>query len=170
MFDLSQINLLELKLIESIVVLIIIMLLKLVVNYFISKTVLKSLLNKTRGKLIRKILNFALTTLFIITVLIIWGVDQSELIVFMTSVLTVIGVALVAQWSLLSNLTAGVILFFNHSIKLDDTITIMDKDYEQTGRIVDIGYFFITLKTVDGDQITLPSNVFLQKTIKKKVG
>ncbi|MDB9775166.1 mechanosensitive ion channel family protein [Vicingaceae bacterium] len=170
MFDLSQINLLELKLIESIVVLIIIMLLKLVVNYFISKTVVKSLLNKTRGKLIRKILNFALTTLFIITVLIIWGVDQSELIVFMTSVLTVIGVALVAQWSLLSNLTAGVILFFNHSIKLDDTITIMDKDYEQTGRIVDIGYFFITLKTVDGDQITLPSNVFLQKTIKKKVG
>lgn len=170
MFDLSQINMLELKLIESIVVLIIIMLLKLVVNYFISKTVVKSLLNKTRGKLIRKILNFALTTLFIITVLIIWGVDQSELIVFMTSVLTVIGVALVAQWSLLSNLTAGVILFFNHSIKLDDTITIMDKDYEQTGRIVDIGYFFITLKTVDGDQITLPSNVFLQKTIKKKVG
>tara|TARA_R110002049_G_scaffold284989_5_gene465677 strand:- start:923 stop:1435 length:513 start_codon:yes stop_codon:yes gene_type:complete len=169
MLDFSKISIFEVKLIESVIVLIVITLLKLIFNYFISKTVVKSLLNKTRGKLVRKILNFALSILFIITILIIWGVDQSELVVFMTSVLTVIGVALFAQWSLLSNLTAGVILFFNHSVKLDDTITIMDKDYEQTGRIVDIGYFFITLKTAEGDQITLPSNVFLQKTIKKKV-
>ncbi len=160
---------LDIKVIESIISLLLITVLKLIINYFISKTVVKSLLNKTRGKLVRKILNFTLTILLILLLLIIWGVDQSELVLFMTSVLTVIGVALFAQWSLLSNLTAGVILFFNHSVKLDDTITIMDKDYELEGRIVDIGYFFITLKTKEGDQITLPCNVFLQKTIKKKV-
>ena len=104
----------------------------------------------------------------LVFVLIVWGVDQSELVLFMTSVLTVIGIALFAQWSILSNLTAGLILFFNHSVRLDDTVTIMEKDYEIEGRIVDIGFFFITLKTKDGDQITLPSNAFLQKTIKKR--
>lgn len=163
-------EILEIKLLESIILLAVITFLKLIINYFISKTVVKSILNKTRGKLVRKIVNFILSVFLIVFILIIWGVDQSELLLFMTSVLTVIGVALFAQWSLLSNLTAGVILFFNHSVKLDDTITIMDKDYEIEGRITDIGYFFITLKTKDGDQITLPSNVFLQKTIKKKIG
>ncbi len=163
-------EILEIKLVESIILLVIITFSKLIINYFISKTVSKSLLNKTRGKLVRKIVNFILSVFLIVFILIIWGVDQSELLLFMTSVLTVIGVALFAQWSLLSNLTAGVILFFNHSVKLDDTITIMDKDYEIEGRITDIGYFFITLKTKEGDQITLPSNVFLQKTIKKKIG
>lgn len=163
-------EILEIKLVESLILLAVITFLKLIINYFISKTVVKSILNKTRGKLVRKIVNFILSVFLIVFILIIWGVDQSELLLFMTSVLTVIGVALFAQWSLLSNLTAGVILFFNHSVKLDDTITIMDKDYEIEGRITDIGYFFITLKTKDGDQITLPSNVFLQKTIKKKIG
>lgn len=163
-------EILEIKLVESLILLAVITFLKLIINYFISKTVVKSILNKTRGKLVRKIVNFLLSVFLIVFILIIWGVDQSELLLFMTSVLTVIGVALFAQWSLLSNLTAGVILFFNHSVKLDDTITIMDKDYEIEGRITDIGYFFITLKTKDGDQITLPSNVFLQKTIKKKIG
>jgi len=158
----------EIKLAESIVLLIVFVLLKLFVSHFISKTTVKNLLNKTRGKLIRKVVNFILTFLFIVFILIVWGVDQSELLLFMTSVLTVIGVALFAQWSLLSNLTAGIILFFHNSIKLDDTIIIMEKDYELEGRIVDIGYFFITLKTPIGDQMTLPCNVFLQKTIKKK--
>jgi small-conductance mechanosensitive channel len=162
-------NIIELKLVESLIVLIAFILLKFFINHFISKTVVKSLLNKTRGKLIRKIVNFILAAIFIVFILIIWGVEQSELLLFMTSVLTVIGVALFAQWSLLSNLSAGVILFFNHSVNLDDTITIMDKDYEIAGRIVDIGYFFITLKTELGEQITLPCNVFLQKTIKKKL-
>ena len=74
-----------------------------------------------------------------------------------------------AQWSLLSNITSGIIIFFNHSVRLDDTIVIIDKDYEVEGRISDIGLFFIKLKTTQGEEVTLPNNVFLQKMIKKKI-
>ncbi|MGB0176358.1 MAG: mechanosensitive ion channel domain-containing protein [Owenweeksia sp.] len=87
------------------------------------------------------------------------------MIIFLGSFLAILGVAFFAQWSILSNITSGIILFFNHSVKLDDTIIIMDKDYNIEGRVSDISLFFVVLKTKEGQQITLPSNVFLQKMI-----
>ena len=76
-------------------------------------------------------------------------------------------VYLFAQWSHLSNITSGIIIFFNHSVKLDDTIVILDEDYNIQGRISDIGLFFVRLKTKEGEEISLPNNVFLQKMIKR---
>jgi small-conductance mechanosensitive channel len=139
-----------------------------VANKSIDKTVANSLMQKTRAKIVKKSVNLILILTFFIFILVVWGVDQSELAFFMGSVLTVIGIALFAQWSILSNITSGLILFFNHSVKLDDTITVMDKDYNIEGRISDIGLFFVILKTKEGEVISIPSNVFLQKMIKKK--
>ena len=136
-------------------------------NKIIDKTVATSFMQKTRGKIIKKALNLILILLVSTFVLIIWGVDSSELAFFIGSVLTVIGIALFAQWSILSNITSGIILFFNHSVKLDDTINIMDKDYEIEGRVSDIGLFFVILKTKNDEKISIPNNVFVQKMIKK---
>jgi small-conductance mechanosensitive channel len=36
-------------------------------------------------------------------------------------------------------------------------------------RIIDIGLFFITLETPNGEELTLPNNLFIQKSIKKVV-
>jgi small-conductance mechanosensitive channel len=105
--------------------------------------------------------------LFIILIS-IFGVNKSELALFVGSVLTVIGIALFAQWSILSNITSGVIIFFNHYVKLEDTLVIMDKEYEIEGKIVDIGLFFVILETKEKEQISIPNSVFLHKMIKKK--
>ena len=43
----------------------------------------------------------------------------------------------------------------------------MDKDFPIEGKLSDIGIFFITVKTKEGKKITLPSNVFMQKMIRK---
>lgn len=75
-----------------------------------------------------------------------WGFDRAELAIFLGSTLAVLGIALFAQWSILANVTAGIILFFNHFIKLGNTITVIDKDYEVEGRVSDIGLFFVILK------------------------
>ncbi|PWJ38574.1 mechanosensitive ion channel domain-containing protein [Sediminitomix flava] len=100
---------------------------------------------------------------------VIWGVDQSELVVFLGSVLTIIGVAFFAQWSLLSNITSSIILFFSHPIRLNDSITILEgKEYELEGKVIDIGLFFVTVLTDEGDEIILPNNIFIQKSIKKR--
>jgi small-conductance mechanosensitive channel len=162
-------NLIELKILETAIAVVLFLLLRFVAIKFIDRTVSKSLLQKTRGKIIKKIFQIILVAVTLPFILTVWGVEQSELFVFMASVLTVIGIALFAQWSLLSNITSGIIIFFNHSVRLDDTIVIIDKDYEVEGRISDIGLFFIKLKTTQGEEVTLPNNVFLQKMIKKKI-
>jgi len=138
------------------------------ISKLISRTVTKSLLQKTRGKIIKKIFLIVLIFITFIFIFSVWGIKQSELYLFLASVLTVIGIALFAQWSHLSNITAGIIIFFNPSVKLDDTVAIIDKDYEVEGRISDIGLFFIKLKTKEGEEINLPNNIFLQKMIKKR--
>lgn len=156
------------KIIETAVALVLYILLRFIMNKSIDKTVSRRLMVKTRAKLVKKANNLILLLIFFTVVFIIWGVNRSELAFFIGSVLTVIGIALFAQWSILSNITSGLILFFNHSVKLDDTIVIIDKEYDIEGRVSDIGLFFVILKTKEGDVISIPSNVFIQKMIKKK--
>ncbi len=139
-------------------------------NMLISKNLTGKFIQKSRGEVIRKVINLILLTICLSLISVIWGVNHADLVVFAGSVLTVIGVALFAQWSILSNITSSIIIFFNHSVRLDDTISIMEgKEYEIKGRVTDIGFFFVTLETEEGEEITLPNNIFIQKTIKKKV-
>ena len=127
------------------------------------------LLQKPRAKIIKKGINLTLLIILISVVLAIWGVKQADVAVYIGSILTVVGVAFFAQWSILSNITSSIIIFFNHSIKLEDTIVIMEaKEYEIEGRVSNIGLFFVTIKTIDNEEITLPNNIFIQKMIRKK--
>ena len=82
------------------------------------------------------------------------------------SFLTILGIAFFAQWSILSNITACLILFINYPVKIGDSITILEKDNNITGEIRDIGAFFITLKTPENELITIPNAIILQKNIK----
>ncbi len=68
---------------------------------------------------------------------------------------------------MLSNITSSIILFFNHPVKLNDSIVILEaKDYVIEGRVINIGLFFITLQTKESGEITLPNNIFILKSIK----
>ena len=95
----------------------------------------------------------------------IWGVDLNDFSVFLSSILAILGIGFVAQWSILSNLTASVILFFNHPLRLGDRIRVMDKDFDWTGKVEDISGFYLFMRTDDGKQITIPTNLVIQKGI-----
>lgn len=157
------------KMIESLIVLTIFLCLRVVTKKLIDKTIADKIVQKTRSQLIRKAINFIILTVCLIILLIIWGVKQADLAVFVGSILTVIGVAMFAQWSLLSNITSSIILFFGHSVRIGDSISIMEtKDYEIRGEVLNIGLFFTNIKLIDSDdEITLPNNIFIIKTIKK---
>ncbi len=158
----------KVQIIEVILTVVVYVATHLLIHKSIDSIIAQNTSAKTRAKIIKKALLVIVFFIFVIVISSIFGVDQSELFVFIGSVLTVIGIALFAQWSILSNITAGVIIFFSHNAKLDDTIIILDKDYEVEGRISDIGLFFILIKTHD-TQITIPNNVFLQKMVKSKI-
>ncbi len=128
----------------------------------------QSLLN-SRGNVVKRVLKIVYVSISLVLISIIWGVNQSELAVFIGSALTVIGVALFAQWSLLSNITSSIILFFNHPIRIGDSIVLLEaKDYTIEGTVTYTGIFFITLRTSDGSDILIPNNQFIQKSIIKK--
>lgn len=161
-------NPLYIKIIETVVVFILYMVLRGTLYKVIEKTLSEKLIFKARGVIIKRAINFILLLLCISVITLIWGVNQSDLAVFVGSVLAVVGVALVAQWSLLSNVTSGIILFFNHSVKIGDSIVIMEaKDYIIEGKVTNIGLFFTTLQTPDSEEITLPNNLFINKSIRK---
>jgi small-conductance mechanosensitive channel len=119
-------------------------------------------------KITKKLVKVLISSLAIASIILVWGVNQSKLLYFISSLLTVLGVALFAQWSILSNITATIIVFFSFPAKIGDTIAILEKDSLVEGRISDIGIFFVLLKTKDGEVVSIPSNLFIQKVIKRK--
>jgi small-conductance mechanosensitive channel len=87
----------------------------------------------------------------------------------LTSVVTVLGIAFFAQWSILSNITSSLILFFNHPMKIGQHIKVVDKEYDLEGELIDISFFFLYIKNEKGELITIPNTVVLQKSIITKI-
>ena len=91
--------------------------------------------------------------------------QAQDIFITISSVATVIGVAMFAQWSILSNITSGIILFFSFPFKIGDVIIIHDKDFPEEGEIEDIGAFHVTLRSKEGETVIYPNNLFFQKGI-----
>ncbi|MCQ0112184.1 mechanosensitive ion channel domain-containing protein [Zhouia amylolytica] len=123
--------------------------------------------NTARTTLIIKYINVSLSIMLAAILSLIWGVNFNDLGLILSSVFAVIGVALFAQWSILSNITAGVILFFSFPYKIGDRIKILNKDFPTEGIIEDIKAFHMHLRTDDGELITYPNNLFLQIGVTK---
>ncbi|NNM17507.1 MAG: mechanosensitive ion channel, partial [Croceitalea sp.] len=140
-----------------------------VLRFLISKTVRRigrsSDINHVRTRLVNSYITFALALLAAVAIVLIWGVNIRELGLIISSVFAVIGVALFATWSILSNVTAGIILFFYFPYKIGDRIRILDKDWPDEAIIIDIQAFNINLKKDNGELLTYPNNLLLQKGV-----
>lgn len=141
-----------------------------IILYFITKTLINNALKNTqlqraRRKMVVKAIQLIITLFAVIFLAGIWGLDQSELAIFASSIFTALGIAFFAKWSLLSNITSSIILFFNHPLKIGDKVRVLDKDAPFEGEISDLTYFFVHLTTDDGEVITVPNSLFLEKSI-----
>ncbi|RKS92571.1 mechanosensitive ion channel-like protein [Flavobacterium limicola] len=118
-----------------------------------------------RTNLVIKYIHLFINILVVIALIVIWGVQTKDITIALSSITTVVGVAMFAQWSILSNITSGIILFFSFPFKIGDVIKIHDKDFPIEAEIEDIGAFHVFLKTIDGEKIIYPNNLLLQKGI-----
>ena len=82
-----------------------------------------------------------------------------------TSIFAVLGVALFAQWSILSNVTASLIIFFFFPYRVGDTIRIQDDKEILEGCIQEITLFHLLIKRSEGDIISYPNSLVFQKAI-----
>jgi len=124
-----------------------------------------SAININNRKIIFYLSNILFYGIGIVVLTLIWGVNLEQFSVFISSVLAILGIGFVAQWSILSNLTASVILFFNHPLRLGDRVRVLDKDFDWTGIVEDISGFYLYMRTDDGRRITIPTNLVIQKGI-----
>lgn len=148
----------------------------LIVKFISAKTIRRigafTDINKVRTRLIIKYVSIGLTGVGVVAITLIWGVNIKDLGLIFSSIFAIIGVALFAQWSILSNVTAGVILFFSFPFRIGDRIRIMDKDIfvkdldtQEIFLIEDIKAFHLHLRSSKGELFTYPNNLILQKAV-----
>ena len=155
----------QLQLLETAIIIAFLLLINFIFRKWSTRSTNKLHLAAERHKITIRIINAATILIGAITLAGIWGLNQEELFVFFTSTLTVLGIAFFAQWSILSNITSGILLFFNHPLHIGDTIKIIDKDLPVEGVLKDITVFFMHVETIDGEYITIPNSVVTQKII-----
>ena len=118
-----------------------------------------------RTNLVIKYIHLLINILAAISLIVIWGVQKNDIMITLSSIATVVGVAMFAQWSILSNITSGVILFFSFPFKIGDVIKVHDKDFPFEGEIIDINAFHTDRITKEGERLVYPNNLLLQKGI-----
>ena len=147
------------------IVLILLVLLRVITTKLVRRYARLSHTIERRTNLVIKYLHLLINILLIVALIIIWGVDTKDIILAISSIATVVGVAMVAQWSILSNITSGIILFFSFPFKIGDTIHIHDKDFPVIAEIEDISAFYISMVNKEGERIIYPNNLLLQKGV-----
>ena len=118
---------------------------------------------------ITRTLTLLMSVGFLILGVIALGIEYTQLSVFMSSVFAVIGVAFFAQWSILSNITGSLIIFFAFPYRVGDTVKVVDKDDEIIGIIEEISLFHVIIRRGD-DIVTYPNSLILQKAVIKYTG
>jgi small-conductance mechanosensitive channel len=137
------------------------------VNKWIHLQAEKKQVSEVRSRLITRLISYLLFFVTISVMAVSLGLGYQEVSLFVSSAFAVLGVALFAQWSILSNITAGVLIFFAFPYRIGDRIKIVDKEEDMSGIIVEISLFHVLIKRDLGDVMTYPNSLMLQKAVIK---
>lgn len=98
----------------------------------------------------------------------IWGVSVSGLWSGVLSVFAIVGIGLLAAWSLLSNATASVFLSVWRPYRRGDHLTMVPDEME--GTIIEQNMLFTVLRCSDNDEIVIPNSMLFQRMVRVRRG
>lgn len=101
--------------------------------------------------------------LTIAVILFIWGFDFKGLLALSTSIVALIGAALFASWSILSNVTAFFILLAHRSYRRGNFVRILDADNFTEGYIAEINLFNTKLISENREVVIYPNNLLISR-------
>lgn len=153
------------EIIATIILIFIVMIVRVIVSKLVRSFAKNSQRLEHRTGLIIKYIHLLINILAVVSLIVIWGVQTKDIFIALSSIATIVGVAMFAQWSILSNVTSGIILFFSFPFKIGDLIYIHDKDFPIEAELEDIGAFHVYLRTKEDQLIIYPNNLILQKGI-----
>ena len=91
----------------------------------------------------------------------LWGFSVTGLWAFLVSISTVIGVGFLATWTMISNVTANLLIAVLRPFRLGDTVEIIPENVK--GQVVDRNMMFTALRERAGTTLHVPNNLFFQK-------
>jgi small-conductance mechanosensitive channel len=110
-------------------------------------------------------LNLFIGVLAFLFILFTWGFNFGELLALSTGLVAITGVALFANWSILSNITAFFILVAHQSYQRGNYIRIIDMDNYIEGYISEINLFNTRLIGENREVITYPNNLLIARPV-----
>ena len=135
---------------------------------YVSRIAEKYRYDKKRVSLIKKVLIINWVIIFIALFILIWGISSIRgFTVYFASFFALAGIGLFASWSVLSNITSAIILFFEYPIKEGNKIKIQDGENTIEGEVVGLSLFNIEIKN-NKETIFYPNNLAIQKAIINK--
>ncbi|MBK1877750.1 mechanosensitive ion channel family protein [Pelagicoccus mobilis] len=108
-----------------------------------------------------QIIIYAITLVIVSNVL---GFGIQGVLIATSSFFAIVGVAFFANWSILSNVTASILLYFTFPYRIGDRILI-ESEPNHSGILKDVTLMYMKIQTDGGSYITLPANVAIQKVI-----
>jgi small-conductance mechanosensitive channel len=132
-----------------------------VLQSWLGKFELRSRLSYESVLTITRIATAALWLVVITVVLEIWGVGLGGIRAVAASVATVIGIAFLATWTMVSNVTASFFITIWRPFHLGDTVEVLPENLK--GCVIDSNLMFVALRDDGGAIIQIPNNLFFQK-------
>jgi small-conductance mechanosensitive channel len=132
---------------------------------FIYRTIAATMLKEDMNRRAMVVFHILLFLLLVVVLSIVWGVDIKGLLVLASSMIAVVGVALFAAWSLLSNITAFFILLGQRSFAQGVSVRVIDGSNYVEGVIVEVNLFSTVLKTSDGELVVYPNNLIVSRPV-----
>nr|WP_317170218.1 mechanosensitive ion channel domain-containing protein [Winogradskyella eckloniae] len=119
----------QFEIIRTLILLVVIIVIRSIIVITVKNIGKKSGTTEARAGLIGRYATVLLVLIAILIEAFILGAEPEQVSLVFSSVFAVIGVGLFAIWSILSNITSGVIMFFSFPYKVGDKIRIQDKDF-----------------------------------------
>lgn len=122
--------------------------------------------DSSRSSVVRRVVRTANTLVFLSVLAVIWEISLKGLSIYLASFLTIVGVGMFATWSILSNVTASIILFFFFPFRMGSKVKIIDGDNSVEGVVSNLSLFSIKINLEDESEVYYPNNLAIQKGIR----
>lgn len=93
------------------------------------------------------------------------GVNVDGLWAILASTLAVVGVGLLAVWTMVSNITASLFIWIWRPYELGEHIEVLPDGLK--GRTIDRSLMFTEIREEDGSTLMVPNNLFFQRIIRR---
>lgn len=132
---------------------------------FIYRTIAATMLKEEMNRRAMVVFHILLFMLLVVVLSIVWGIDIKGLLVLASSMIAVVGVALFAAWSLLSNITAFFILLGQNAFAQGKKVKIIDGGNALEGTIEEVNLFSTVLRKDSGDVVIYPNNLIVSRPV-----